>query len=122
VRNLAVNSAQAAKETAEMVSTSMEKAELGSRIAVETAASLEAIVSGINESAIIYNEIAVSSDEQSRAIEKINKDVSQVADIVHHNAETAQKSAAASLKMSSQSGILEKLTAQFQLRENNKTN
>jgi methyl-accepting chemotaxis protein len=95
----------------------MEKAELGSRIAAETAASLEAIVSGINESAAIYKDIASSSDEQYHAIEGINKDVKKVVEIVHSNAATAEGSAAASAEMSTQSAVLEDLIAQFQLRD-----
>ena len=48
VRNLASKSADAAKDTAMLISNSKEKAELGSRIANETAASLAEIVSGIS--------------------------------------------------------------------------
>jgi len=50
VRNLAAKSAEAAKDTGGLISNSIEKAELGSRIANETAASLEEIVAGINKS------------------------------------------------------------------------
>jgi methyl-accepting chemotaxis protein len=120
VRNLVTNSVQAAKDTSVMVSNSIEKAELGSRIADDTSESLGAIVTGIVESTLIYNEIAVSSDEQYRAIEKINADVGQVAEIVQNNAETAKASAAASMEMSSQSAVLEELIAQFQLVEKGK--
>jgi methyl-accepting chemotaxis protein len=120
VRNLVNNSVQAAKDTSVMVSNSIEKAELGSRIAVETSESLNAIVKGIGESTQIYNEIAVSSDEQYRAIERINADVGNVAEIVQKNAETAKHSAAASLDMSKQSAVLDELITQFQLKEKSK--
>jgi methyl-accepting chemotaxis protein len=117
VRSLVTSSVQAAQDTGEMVSTSIEKAELGSRIAAETSQSLTAIVSGINESTHIYNQIAASSDEQYRAIEAINIDVGHVAEIVQNTAATAKESAAASLNMSNQSSVLEELIAQFQLNE-----
>jgi DNA-binding response OmpR family regulator len=55
VRNLAAKSAEAAKETGDMIQNSMEKAELGAQIAGETAESLTEIVSGINESDQIVN-------------------------------------------------------------------
>jgi methyl-accepting chemotaxis protein len=120
VRNLASKSAAAAKETGGLIQNSVEKAELGFRIAGETAASLEEIVSGINESTIIVNDIAVSSEEQYKGISQINKGVEQVALVVQQNSATAQQSAAASEQMSGQSAVLEELILQFQLRDNNK--
>ena len=117
VRSLAAKSAEAAKDTGGLIANSMEKAELGSRIAVETAASLDEIVSGINESTKIVRDIAVSSNEQYESINQINDGVEKVAYIVHQNSNTAKESATASFEMSSQSSMLEKLIAQFQLRE-----
>jgi methyl-accepting chemotaxis protein len=101
----------------------MEKAALGSRIAVDTAASLNEIVSGINESSKIVSDIAISSSEQYQSINSINDGVEKVASVVHQNSATAAQSAAASKEMSDQSAMLEKLIAQFQLRtEANKNN
>ena len=115
VRSLAAKSAEAAKDTGGLISNSIEKAELGSRIAGETAASLADIVAGINESTHIVNEIALSSEEQSRGIEQINIGVEQVAQVVHQNSATAEESASASIEMSGQSEVLEDLIRQFQL-------
>jgi methyl-accepting chemotaxis protein len=95
----------------------MEKAELGSRIASDTAASLDEIVAGINESNQIVKDIAVSSGAQYDSINEINKGVEKVAHVVHQTSETARQSAAASLEMSGQSAMLEKLIAQFQLQD-----
>ena len=117
VRSLAAKSAEAAKDTGGLIANSMEKAELGSRIAVDTAASLDEIVSGINESNQIVREIAVSSDLQYESINKINEGVEKVAQVVHQNSATARQSATASLEMSGQSAMLEKLIAQFQLQD-----
>ena len=116
VRNLAAKSAEAAKDTGGLISNSIEKAELGSRMAGETATSLEEIVSGINESARIVSDIAVSSEGQSREIEQIHMGIDQVAQVVHQNSATAEQSAAASEEMSAQSVVLEELIRQFQLR------
>ena len=116
VRNLAAKSAEAAKDTGGLIANSMEKAELGSRIANETAASLAEIVSGINESSQIVNEIAQSSDEQSAGIAQINKGIDQVAQVVQQNSATAEQSAAASEEMSGQSAMLEELISKFRLK------
>ena len=116
VRNLAAKSAEAAKETGDMIQNSMDKAELGARIAGETAGSLTEIVSGITESTQIVAEIAQSSEEQSRAITQINTGIDQVAHVVQQNSATAEESAAAAEEMSGQSAILQGLISQFRLK------
>jgi methyl-accepting chemotaxis protein len=116
VRNLASKSAEAAKDTGAMIQNSVEKADLGVRIAAETASSLSEIVAGINESTGLIMEIAKSSEEQSEEITKINAGIDQVARVVQQNSATAEESAASSQEMSSQSGILEKLISQFRLQ------
>jgi methyl-accepting chemotaxis protein len=121
VRSLAAKSAEAAKETGGLIQNSVEKAELGARIADETAASLEEIVAGISESTTIVQTIAVSSEEQYQGISQINKGVEQVAQVVHQNSATAEESASASKEISDQSHMLEDLIMQFQLRSDTET-
>ncbi len=117
VRNLAAKSAAAAKDTGGLIANSIEKAELGSRIANETAASLLEIVKGIAESSRISKEIAASSGEQSLEIKMVNDGVDQVAQVVQQNSATAEESAAASEELSGQSVMLKGLIGQFRLRE-----
>jgi len=116
VRNLAVKSANAAKNTGELIANSIEKAELGARIAESTTASLTEIISGINESSQIAGRIAVSSGEQSFGIEQINKGIDQVSQVAMQNSVTAKESAAASAKMSEQSSLLKKLIHRFKIQ------
>ena len=120
VRNLASKSAEAAKDTGDMIQNSMDKSELGFRIAGETATSLAEIVNGIKESSQLVMEIAQSSDEQSQSISQINVGIDQVAQVVQQNSATAQESAAASQEMSSQSDTLQQMVAQFKLKKGGK--
>ncbi|MCL1981465.1 MAG: methyl-accepting chemotaxis protein, partial [Clostridiales bacterium] len=117
VRNLASKSAEAAKDTGAMIQNSMEKAELGSRIAGETASSLKEIVTGIIESTQLITEIAKASEEQSSGISQINIGIDQVAQVVQQNSATAEQSAAASEEMNGQSDMLQQLIAQFKLKK-----
>ena len=117
VRNLASKSAAAAKDTGEMIQNTIDKAELGSRIAEETAVSLNEIVASINESAVLIGEIVKASGEQTESISQINTGIDQVAQVVQQNNATAQESAAVSQEMSGQSDMLDQLISQFKLRE-----
>ena len=121
VRNLAAKSAEAAKETGGMIENSMEKANIGVRIAGETAGSFSEIVSGINESDLIVREIAKSSEDQSVSIDRINIGIDQVAQVVSQNSATAQESAAASEEMSGQSALLQDLISQFKINDGRAT-
>ena len=116
VRNLASKSAEAAKDTGDLIQNAMEKAELGVRIAGETAESLKGIVAGINESSKLMVEIAGASEQQSLGISQINIGIEQVAQVVQQNSATAEESAAASEEMSGQSDMLQQYVEQFKLR------
>ncbi|MCL2036378.1 MAG: methyl-accepting chemotaxis protein [Oscillospiraceae bacterium] len=116
VRNLASKSAEAAKDTGVLIANSIEKAELGAKIAEETASSLDEIVAGINESSRLVSDIAKSSEEQSSGISQINIGLSQVTMVVQQNTATAEESAAASQEMSGQSEMLEGLISNFRLK------
>ncbi len=117
VRNLAGKSAQAARESGDMISNSIEKAELGVRIAGETSTSLAEIVNGVNESSQLITDIAKESEAQSVGIEQINSGIDQVAQVVQQNSATAEESAAASQEMSSQSTLLQQMIAQFKTKD-----
>ena len=119
VRNLASKSAQAAKDTSEIIQDTIEKSNLGSRIAGETALSLQEIGTGITESNRLVAGIATASEEQSQNISQINIGINQVSQVVQQNSATAQESAAASEEMSGQSDMLKQLITQFKLKGDN---
>ncbi len=116
VRSLAAKSAEAAKDTESLIAESIERAQLGVRIAEGTSDSLSEIVTGINESSLLVTEIADSSEEQSLAIAQINNGIDQVAQVVQQNSATAEQSAAASQEMSGQSTMLQELISQFKTK------
>jgi methyl-accepting chemotaxis protein len=116
VRNLAAKSATAARETEDLIENSIEKAELGVRIAGNTSESLTEIVSGVKESSRLVSDIAKESEAQSAGISKINSGIGQVTVVVQQNSATAEEGAAASEEMSGQSAILHELITQFKIK------
>ncbi|AWK49599.1 methyl-accepting chemotaxis protein [Clostridium beijerinckii] len=119
VRNLAARSANAAKETTELIEGSIKKAEKGTDIANNTAKALDEIVDGISKAATIVTEIAESSNEQATGISQINLGLEQVSQVVQTNSSTSEESASASEELSSQAQILKEMVSSFKLKNNN---
>lgn len=120
VRNLAARSANAAKETTDMIEGSIKKAENGTRIAKDTAEALGKIVSGIEKVAELVNDITIASNEQALGIGQINQGIMQVSQVVQSNSATSEESAAASEELSSQAEIMKEMVIKFKLKQNTK--
>lgn len=116
VRTLAARSAQAAKETTDMIEGSIKKVEAGTRIANATAEALSKIVTEVAKAAALVEEIAAASNEQAAAIEQVNQGVIMVSTVVQSNAATSEESAAASEELSSQADQLKEVISQFKIK------
>ena len=116
VRKLALRSTESARETGDLIRNTIEKAELGVRIARETSASFAEIVSGIGESNTLIGLITEASEEQLKGITGINAGIDQVSRIVQQNSATAEESAAASEEMSTQASVLQELMTRFKIK------
>ncbi len=117
VRNLAARSANAAKETTEMIEGSIKKAEGGTRIAQETAVALSKIVHGVEKVATLVNDIANASNEQAIGISQINQGIMQVSTVVQTNSATSEETAAASEELASQAELLKDTISKFKLKK-----
>lgn len=118
VKNLAARSANAAKETTEMIEGSIEKTEAGTVIAKNTSEALNKIVSQIEKVAELVNNISVASKEQDTGISQINQGIMQVSQVVQTNSATSEESAAASEELSGQAEMLRDMVNRFKLKEN----
>lgn len=116
VRTLAGKSAQAAKETTELISGSIDKVAVGTKMANETAGALDKIVLEISRATDIVSNIASASNEQAGALEQINQGITQVSKVVNSNAASAEECAAASEELSNQSEKMKMSVSIFKLR------
>ena len=116
VRNLAARSANAAKETTELIEGTIKRTENGTKIAKETAEALNNIVGDVAKAASLVNDIAAASNEQASAIAQINQGIMQVSQVVQTNSATSEESAAASEELSSQADFLRESVAKFKLK------
>jgi methyl-accepting chemotaxis protein len=120
VKTLAARSADAAKETTEMIEGSIRKTEIGTRIAKETAEALSNIVAGIEKVANLVNNISIASNEQYAGISQINQGIMQVSQVVQNNSATSEEEAAASEELSGQAELLNEMVGKFKLKKNNR--
>lgn len=118
VRNLAARSANAAKETTEMIEGSIKKVEGGTKIAKETAVALENIVFDVAKVASLIGDIAKASNEQAVGINQINQGIMQVSQVIQANSATSEESAAASEELSSQAELMKEQVSRFSLKKN----
>ncbi len=117
VRNLAARSANAAKETTDLIEGSIKKVEGGTKIATDTAGALKMIVTDIEKVANLVDNIACASNEQATAIGQVNQGIMQVSQVVQTNSATSEECAAASEELSTQAQVLQEMISKFKLRQ-----
>ena len=102
VRNLAMRSAEAAKNTASMIESSVQNARSGVEITGEVATVLSEINEATTKVNALVGEIAAASQEQAQGIEQANQAMGQMDKVTQQNAASAEESAAASEQLSAQ--------------------
>ena len=106
VRNLAAKSAEAAKNTMQLVEMSSRSVKVGGELTNETDASLKEIHSSIGQFADLMDGITEASKEQEGAIKQITLGIEQLANAVQSNSATAQQSAASTNELNRLAGTL----------------
>lgn len=117
VRNLAGKSAEASKNTAELIERSIRAVENGTRLADTTVRSLMDVVDGAKDVAATVDRISEASKEQAESIYQVTQGVEQVSSVIQANSATAEESASSSEELSSQAQMLKELVNRFELRE-----
>lgn len=115
VRNLAMRSAEAAKNTANMIEESVKNADSGVTINEEVMQNFEEINKHIQNIGTVMAEIAAASEQQSQGIDQINTGVEQVNQITQKNAANSEQSASAAEELTSQSEDLRTMIGKFKL-------
>lgn len=115
VRNLAVRSAGAVKETTMMVEESIKNIEKGNNFVQLTAKQLEEIFNGSAKVADLAEEVTTASKEQAKGLEQVNIGLSQIDQVTQSNTASAEESASASEELASQAQQLKSTIAKFKL-------
>lgn len=122
VRTLAARSANAAKDTTDMIEDSIKKVEVGTQIATDTSNALKEIVDNIVRLSTIVENISVASAEQASGASQINQGIFQLSKVVQNNSYLSEETSNASSALTSQAVTLKKQVSKFKLDKEYLTN
>ena len=113
VRNLAQRSAEAARNTSELIEKSQHSSENGVQVAEEVSGNLNSIKDSAGKVGTLVEEIAAAAKEQSQGIDQINAAVAEMDKSVQQNASTSEESASAAEELSSQAEELNSMVEEL---------
>ncbi|PRC95255.1 methyl-accepting chemotaxis protein [Solimicrobium silvestre] len=118
VRNLAQRSAVAAKEIKGLITTSVEKVGVGTKLVGQAGVTINQIVASVKQVNDIIAEISHASQDQSADIEGINHSVIDMDGMTQQNAALVEQAAAAAQSLQDQAAELAKVVSIFKLTTN----
>jgi methyl-accepting chemotaxis protein len=106
VRNLAMRSAEAAKNTSTLIEDTLARVDGGVHVVEGLKSSLLQVTGAASKVSSLVEEIAAASGEQAQGISQVNSAVSQMDKVTQQNAAAAEEGAAAAEELSGQSESL----------------
>jgi methyl-accepting chemotaxis protein len=115
VRSLAQRSSAAAKEIKTLISDSVERIDIGSKLVEHAGVTMEEIVDSVKRVTDIMGEITAASFEQTSGIEQINQAIIQMDQVTQQNAALVEQAAAASASLQEEAVNLGQTVSLFKL-------
>jgi len=102
VRNLAMRAADAAKNTADLIDSTVRKVDDGTKLVSSTNEAFKQVEESSGKVGVLISDIAAASNEQAQGIEQVNKAVVEMDKVVQQNAANAEENASACEDMNAQ--------------------
>jgi methyl-accepting chemotaxis protein len=119
VRNLAIRSAEAAKNTAALIDEAARNVEGGVIINGKVLQGLNEIDGKVHKVSQVIEEIVLASEKQKRGVEDIDAAVDQLNQATQHVAANSEESAASAQELSSQATQMNSMVGCFKLEDKN---
>ncbi len=116
IRDLAAKSADAVKQTEELIHASHQAVERGIRIADDTAKSLSLVVEGANEVSSSVDQINSATQEQKKVLDHLTDHIDLISNAMQTNSASVQGSAGTSTELLGLSKRLYELVKGFRLK------
>lgn len=120
VRALSKRSTEAARETAEKITSTLTNTDQCAELCKQTVTLLDRIVTHAHGLEEIAREVAGASKEQSAGIEQVNLAIGQLDQVTQNNAAASEESAAAAQQLNAQANALTEAVAELQSQVNGK--
>lgn len=118
VRNLANKSAQASKNTSQMIENSLHTIRNGAKIAQEASNTFVTVMINAGHAADAMSSISNDTKLQAQDIIEITQSIEQISDVIQRNSTTSEESAVSSEQLMQQSQSLRDLVHEFQIKQN----
>jgi PAS domain S-box-containing protein len=115
VRNLAIRSADSAREIKTLIQDSVGKVDSGSQLVDESGRTLGDIVSSVKRMSDLIAEISAASREQAQGVEEVNRAVTQMDQVTTQNASLVDEASSSTQALAGQAKSLAELVAFFDL-------
>jgi methyl-accepting chemotaxis protein-1 (serine sensor receptor) len=116
VRNLAQRSAGAAKEIKALIDNSVERVDVGARLATEAGATMTEVVGSVRRVTDVIADIMSASQEQSVGIEQVNQAIGEMDNVTQQNAALVEEAAAAAESLRHQADNLVRTVSAFKIQ------
>lgn len=116
VRSLAGKSAEAARETAQLIENSIQGVSRGVEVARRAVEEIETAGAITEGDGVIMQKICTASEQQHLEITEITQSIVEITEVVQTNSATAQESAASAEELSAQSARLNDIVDRFKLQ------
>jgi len=116
VRSLAIRSANAAKQVAELVQTSNQRTTVGVEVAQKTSESLKQIVTSTEELSSLIEGISLASQEQVIGIDEITQGMTQIDQATQAVSKHAEQCAATAVQLTSQAKLVHDLIKDYRVK------
>jgi len=118
VRNLAIRSAEAAKNTSSMIQDSIKSSEEGVALNRQVSKVLSELTSQVIKVEELMSQIATSSEHQNAGIKQVNTAMEQLNSVTQQNSANSEETASVAQQLTGQAEQLQRLVERFTLRNN----
>ncbi len=117
VRSLAAKSSEAAQQTGELITATIDAVDKGTEIAQNTAVIMKEVTELSERTSSYISDISIAAEEQADAISQIKIGIEQISTVVQQNSATAEQTAAACTVLNEQSVQLENQVTKLKVVE-----